>query len=217
MESSAVVYCNSVLGARTNTEGRESTSAAMLTGKIPDWGFHRDEYPSCHAPDRGRNAGGERDGLGHARVFRRRRGGREYPCAARALSRPICCATSISAPPLHRRAESRCITWSASRLRRDAEMALGGQKPRSTIQYGGTSAAACMRRSTPKAAIPRWTTSCSGCPHASIEQIREAARLLDGKNDQGHASVDIHFARGQRTMADMSRVTKNDSRRRRRW
>src|SRR5579871_4316208 len=44
MESSAVVYCNSVLGARTNTEGRESTSAAMLTGKIPDWGFHRTEY-----------------------------------------------------------------------------------------------------------------------------------------------------------------------------
>src|SRR5215471_15267024 len=43
MESSAVVYCNSVLGARTNTEGRESTSAAMLTGKIPDWGLHRDE------------------------------------------------------------------------------------------------------------------------------------------------------------------------------
>src|SRR5262249_48873910 len=44
MESSAVVYCNSVLGARTNTEGRESTSAAMITGKIPDWGFHRDEF-----------------------------------------------------------------------------------------------------------------------------------------------------------------------------
>ena len=44
MESSAVVFCNSVLGARTNTEGRESTSAAMLTGKVPDWGFHRDEY-----------------------------------------------------------------------------------------------------------------------------------------------------------------------------
>jgi len=41
MESSAVVFCNSVIGARTNTEGRESTSAAMLTGKIPDWGLHR--------------------------------------------------------------------------------------------------------------------------------------------------------------------------------
>jgi predicted aconitase len=40
MESSAVVYCNSVLGARTNTEGRESTGAASITGKIPYWGYH---------------------------------------------------------------------------------------------------------------------------------------------------------------------------------
>ena len=38
MESSAVVYINSVLGARSNVEGRESTAAAMLTGKIPHWG-----------------------------------------------------------------------------------------------------------------------------------------------------------------------------------
>lgn len=40
MESSAVVYANSVLGARTNCEGKESTTAAMLTGKIPYWGYH---------------------------------------------------------------------------------------------------------------------------------------------------------------------------------
>ena len=44
MESSAVVFCNSVIGGRTNCEGRESTSAAMLAKRIPDWGFHRDEY-----------------------------------------------------------------------------------------------------------------------------------------------------------------------------
>jgi hypothetical protein len=40
MESSAVAYINGVLGARTNCEGRESTTSAMLTGKIPYWGFH---------------------------------------------------------------------------------------------------------------------------------------------------------------------------------
>ena len=44
MESSAVVYINSVLGARTNCEGAESTTAAMLTGKIPYWGYHCPEY-----------------------------------------------------------------------------------------------------------------------------------------------------------------------------
>src|SRR3954466_6312956 len=42
MESSAVIYINSVLGARTNAEGRESAGAAMLTGKIPYWGYHLD-------------------------------------------------------------------------------------------------------------------------------------------------------------------------------
>src|SRR5690606_28809310 len=44
MESSAVIYCNSVLGARTNTEGRESVGAAMLTGRIPYWGYHLDVH-----------------------------------------------------------------------------------------------------------------------------------------------------------------------------
>ena len=43
MESSAVAYINSVLGARTNCEGRESTFSAMLTGKIPYWGYHTPE------------------------------------------------------------------------------------------------------------------------------------------------------------------------------
>jgi predicted aconitase len=43
MESSAVVYANSVLGARTNCEGGASTGAAGLTGKIPYWGLHLPE------------------------------------------------------------------------------------------------------------------------------------------------------------------------------
>ena len=43
MESSAVVYANSVLGARTNCEGGASTGAASLTGKIPYWGNHHDD------------------------------------------------------------------------------------------------------------------------------------------------------------------------------
>jgi predicted aconitase len=44
MESSAVVFCNSVVGGRTNTEGRESTSAAMLARRVPDWGFHQTDF-----------------------------------------------------------------------------------------------------------------------------------------------------------------------------
>lgn len=40
MESSAVIYANSLLGARTNVEGAQSAGAAMLVGKIPYWGMH---------------------------------------------------------------------------------------------------------------------------------------------------------------------------------
>lgn len=42
MESSAVVFINSVIGARTNTEGRESAAASMLTGFTPEAGLHLD-------------------------------------------------------------------------------------------------------------------------------------------------------------------------------
>jgi predicted aconitase len=43
MESSAVIYINSVIGARTNVEGAHSASAAALVGKVPYWGYHTPE------------------------------------------------------------------------------------------------------------------------------------------------------------------------------
>ena len=42
-ESSAVVYANSILGARTNREGGPSALAASLTGRTPLYGYHLDE------------------------------------------------------------------------------------------------------------------------------------------------------------------------------
>jgi len=42
-ESSAVVFANSVLGARTNCEGKEAGGAAALIGKIPNAGLHLSE------------------------------------------------------------------------------------------------------------------------------------------------------------------------------
>ena len=42
-ESSAVLYANSVLGARTNMEGAPSALAAALIGKTPSYGLHQAE------------------------------------------------------------------------------------------------------------------------------------------------------------------------------
>jgi len=42
-ESSAVCYSNSVIGARTNREGGPSALASALTGKTPYYGYHLEE------------------------------------------------------------------------------------------------------------------------------------------------------------------------------
>ena len=42
-ESSAVLFCNAVLGACDNREGGPSALAAALVGKTPDYGMHRKE------------------------------------------------------------------------------------------------------------------------------------------------------------------------------
>lgn len=39
-ESSAVCFCNSVIGALTNREGGPSALASALTGKTPEYGYH---------------------------------------------------------------------------------------------------------------------------------------------------------------------------------
>jgi predicted aconitase len=42
-ESSAVIYANSIIGARTNREGGPSALAAAVTGRTPLYGLHLDE------------------------------------------------------------------------------------------------------------------------------------------------------------------------------
>ena len=42
-ESNAVVFCNSVLGARTNRYGDFLDIACAIAGRAPDYGLHRDE------------------------------------------------------------------------------------------------------------------------------------------------------------------------------
>lgn len=42
-ESSAIIFANSVLGARTNREGGPTALAAAITGRVPAYGYHLDE------------------------------------------------------------------------------------------------------------------------------------------------------------------------------
>lgn len=190
MESSAVVYINSVLGARSNVEGRESTAAAMLTGKIPYWGYHLDANRyGTHLLQVEVDVESSQDWgmLGYfvgekvddrVPVFD---GIRRTPDLLRLKHFGAAAASSGGVELYHVPG----VTAEA----RTVEDAFGPNEPVETFVYGEAE-----RRETYEA------LNCTardrdvdlvmlGCPHAGIDQIREICNLLDGKRIHADAAL----------------------------
>jgi predicted aconitase len=209
MESSAVVYCNSVLGARTNTEGRESTSAAMLTGKIPDWGFHRTEY---------------RLGSHHVQV--------DVPVESimdwgmlgyfigEAVQERIPVLTGDLSPPdviRHKHFGAAAassggvemyhivgVTPEAGSL----EQAFGARRPLETLRYGKAEQRRTYQTLNARGTDPHVDYVMLGCPHAALPQIEEACRLLDGRRISANCRLWIFTSRAVRALADEKGYTR---------
>jgi predicted aconitase len=203
MESSAVVYCNSVLGARTNTEGRESTSAAMLTGKIPDWGFHRTEYRfGTHRIDVEVPVESVMDWgmLGyfvgeavqeHIPILLGRFG---PPDLARHKHFGAAAASSGGVELYHLVG----VTPEAPTL----EAASGGRRAVETFKYGAAERRKTYDAINANARDPQVDYVMLGCPHAALEQIEEVCRLLAGRRISQNTALWIFTSRAVREQAD---------------
>ena len=207
MESSAVVYCNSVIGARTNTEGRESTSAAMLTGKIPDWGFHRDAYRAAtHWIEVETPVETVMD-WGMLGYFIGEVVGEDIPVLTGAIRQadPLrhkhfgAAAASSGGVEMYHIVG---VTPEAATL----GMTLGGRKPRVTIKYGAQERRRVYETLNANGRDAKVDYVMLGCPHASIEQFRDVAGLLHGKKIKTH--LWMFTSRAVKTVADMSGFTK---------
>ena len=88
MESSAVVYCNSVLGARTNTEGKEIDRRRGLDRPHSRLGVSPRRQPPWHASRRSRYSGRRHHGLGLAGLLARRDRAGPNPGAHRRARQP---------------------------------------------------------------------------------------------------------------------------------
>ena len=208
MESSAVVYCNAVLGARTNTEGRESTTAAMLTGKIPYWGLHLDECRrGTHRIDVEIEIDDVMDWgmLGYfvGDVVQERipvlTGIGKAPDLTRYKHFGAAAASSGGVEMYHIVG----ITPEAPTL----EDAFGGNSPVEVFRYD-----AAARRRTYEALNANANDTdvdyvMLGCPHASLEQIEEACRLLDGRRISPSCRLWIFTSRAVRRQADEAGLT----------
>ena len=209
MESSAVVFCNSVIGGRTNTEGRESTSAAMLTGKIPDWGFHRDEFRhGTHAIEvevpietvqdwgmLGYFVGGaveENIPVISGVTYQPNLVRHKHFGAAAASSGGVELYHMVGITP---EAPSR-------------EIAFGPRNPVETIKYGAAERRKIYDNLNSIGTSTDVDFVMLGCPHYSIEQIWEAARLLDGKKLSPNTKLWIFTSRSVKSMADTNGYTK---------
>ena len=190
MESSAVVYINSVLGARSNVEGRESTAAAMLTGKIPYWGFHLDENRfGTHRIDVKLPVETSQDWgmLGYftgevvddkVPVFD---GITRTPDLLKLKHFGAAAASSGGVELYHVpgvTAEARTI-----------EEAFGPNKPVETFTYGGTERRRTYEALNCTAEDRQVDLVMLGCPHAGIDQIREICNLVEGKRVHSESAL----------------------------
>jgi len=208
MESSAVIYCNSVLGARTNTEGRESTSAAMLTGKIPNFGFHLDEHRrGTHQVDVEMPIESQMD-WGMLGYFVGEKVLEYIPVVTGILRAPDtnrykhfgAAAASSGGVELYHIVG---VTPEAPTL----ESAFGGTSPRETFRYGAAERRATYENLNSNGSNTDVDYVMLGCPHAALDQIEQACRLLDGRRISEKCRLWIFTSRAVKQRADEAGLT----------
>jgi hypothetical protein len=209
MESSAVVYCNSVLGARTNTEGRESTSAAMLTGRIPDWGFHRDDFRfGSHHIDVQVPVESVMD-WGMLGYFAGATVGERIPVLTGKYGKPdlvrhkhfgAAAASSGGVEMYHLVG----VTPEAG----TREQAFGPKRAIAEIVYGPEERRQVYETLNANGRDANVDYVMLGCPHAALEQIQEICRLLDGKKISDQCRLWVFTSRTVRAVADQKGYSK---------
>ena len=208
MESSAVIYANSVIGARTNTEGRESTSAAMLTGRIPDWGLHQTEHRcGTHQIVVEFDVESVMD-WGMLGYFVGDAVQERIPVLSGRLHAPDivrlkhfgAAASSSGGVEMYHIVG---VTPEAGTI----EMAFGPRQPIEQIRYDRQEQRRVYDRLNANASEPAVDYVMLGCPHAALEQLQEAARLLDGRRVSGNCQLWIFTSRAVKAQAQAAGIT----------
>ncbi|GAA1379300.1 aconitase X catalytic domain-containing protein [Pseudonocardia kongjuensis] len=208
MESSAVVYANAVLGARTNCEGTASTGAASLTGRVPCWGNHHDEHrrgthlvrvdtPVATFLDWGLLGYFTGDAVQEARPVVT--GDHALPDLTDLKHFGAAAASSGGVEMYHVPG----VTPEAP----TTGAAFGGAGVPEPIVYGAAERRATYERLNDQGGSEDVDFVLLGCPHASLDQIRDAARALDGRRLHPGTELWIMAPRALAAVAERSGYT----------
>lgn len=209
MESSAVVYANSVLGARSNCEGGASTGAAGLTGKIPYWGLHLPENRFATHVVRADSRVETFQDWGMFGYFVGEQVQEARPAVIGDLAQPdltdlkhfgAATATSGGVELYHLPG----VTPEAPTL----EAAFDGGPIPEPIVYGDAERRWVYETLNAQGQSEDVDFILLGCPHASLDQLAEIARLLEGRRLHEGTQLWVMTPRALRTMADRNGYTR---------
>lgn len=185
-ESNAVVFCNSVLGARTNRYGDFLDIACAIAGRAPDYGLHRPENRIATLLI---DVSGLSAELRHAEVFYPVLGallGREAGTEIAVIEGLQVCADEDKLKALGASAASAGgvglfhvagVTPEAP----DAATALGGEPPARTVVVTPERVVAELGRLSTAGATERVDAVAIGSPHLSLAEVDALERRLAGR------------------------------------
>jgi len=201
-EASAVVFANSVLGARTNPEGGPSALASALTGRTPLYGLHLDKARLGEVLVLVKAELKEAADYGALGYWT------GYTCKEltpvfvgiphqvtegelKMLSNGIAC---ICSPALFHAVG---ITPEAQ----SEEKALGSQKAIDILEFGDNDLSeTILRLSRATTRDVSWVAF--GCPHCSISEVMEIAGLLNGKRVNSNIELWVCISRPVKALSD---------------
>ncbi|MBZ9765050.1 aconitase X catalytic domain-containing protein [Mesorhizobium sp. CA8] len=194
-ESNAVMYANSVLGARTNKYGEFIDISAAITGRVPNFGLHRDE---------------NRHGSLLVEVLGAPEDRFELQVWCNLLGLAVGCAAKDRIPVLlgmpkatnsnslrHFGAAASVVSglamFHAVGLTPEAascEEAFGGAEPEERVSIDAKQIA-ILRNQLLGDRSAQLTAVCLGTPHMSLAEFREVIDLLDGRKVSGNVRLII--------------------------
>ena len=201
-ESSAIAYCNSILGARSNIEGQQSSFASAITGKTPLAGKHLDENRKGSVIVRADVDMNTDQDWGLLGYFAGPEVGLEVPIFTNIKKIPdlymlmtLCTGGATS---------GNVVMFHISGLTPEAatvDMASGGRKDLRVVSYGKEE-----RRRTYEKLNHSVKSDVDivvlGCPHYSLERLCTLASLLEGKKVHENTNLYITIGHTQKALAD---------------
>lgn len=217
-ESNAVVFCNSVLGARTNRYGDFLDIACAIAGHAPDYGLHR---PGNRIAGLVIDVGGLSEALRRSDVF--------YPVLGTFLGRSAGSTVAVIDGLQGCTTEDRLKALGAAAASAggvglfhlagvtpeapDLATALGGEPPRERIHLTPEQVQATLARLSTAGGTDRVDAVAIGSPHLSLAEIAELERLIGGRrlarplyaNTGRHVLAPLE-AQGRRTALEQAGV-----------